>query len=243
MAEAARQLYCCKDPYIEGPSNSFRIHSTQDTAEVFDPAIEYAENKAAIFWGLREVDFFSPQEVNLPDQLSYLRRALGRLSLLNLDEYEDEREWVNLKKRSQLSGVQQIPNRNLRIPIGTLSQVTSTNTPVTYGEAYDNPDIKYNLLGQMSYHGDPKIAVIKAFDDWRLRYRKGEIKMQQKTEKNTLDLDSAKTRQGFEAFRLFLFGAGGKSFLASLKAVTIDYLLEDTGDNPKPKSFQGHAAV
>ncbi len=230
MGEVERDPPNGEEPCIEVPIN-YGLLSGDNTSEAFSVAREYAEGKAVKFWGLQDIAFFSPLPVNLPERLNYMKRTLGKISSIQKPEYQDEQDWVTLGKRKKVSALLRITNRNLRISKKVLQHTQKSSPPLTYSAALATPDIKYSLLDQLSFLGDPKIAVIRAFDDWMLDYLKDQ--MSEDSDTGSLPkLDSEKILKGFEAFRLFLFGAGGKGFLKALRTVTIEYLQDDTETEP-----------
>jgi len=209
-------------PVFERPL--LRVLSGQETAEQFQVLDAVVSKKAPILWNVFEENSLIRATRTDDYRLDQLNSVLQKIPNL-----EPKLKNWRTKKNAGSAGKIMLDEMKFKVDI----PLDDFELPVTALQLFDVAGINKALMDELFEVGDPKLAVIKRFEDWRIRYTAAvdpenpEYGPVTEMSRTTGEPVSAKdVERGYRAFEHFMFAADSTGFLKKLNAVSVKYLVK-----------------
>lgn len=201
-----QQHVLAEDHEIDKAINGFTtpeltMYRGSDSAEQFSVLDEIAQKRAKMFWQFDTGLSIAPNPDTDTFRLRQLSYAYDAIPDLSEEEEALRARWKKI--RSNVSAIGRIMYEEIKIN-GDIGYVPAI-------ELFDDPYVNHHLLNDLDYNGDPRLAVVKSFERWRVQNAVGN--------KDHPNVDRSTLEKGYRSFELFMFGAGGTAFKKKLKEV------------------------
>lgn len=159
------------------------------------------------FWGIDTGLTLAPIEPTLDSRMGFLRSGLHYMHDGGVTLDDAALKWMRRQKNTRPGDINALMNRNISLPKQTVRALDNLlDIPATVGDAFRKSAIAESVRERLMYIGSPLIILSDSFEAAA-----------------PSEATNANRHLGYTALDSFMFAAGGKPFVETVRAAAIDF--------------------